>query len=184
MSETTIRPVENIVSGIWKFSDKIAPETLVQLGRELYEENPACYENIHVRRCSKNQLGISFIYRLYDDRPPAKFDACYAFQYRMTDRLKRRFGNDFVGWDIAEEIWAVAPSRFEDNFETFALSVTMNNQPIGVVVVPRKGERGSVIKTILENPLDPDRSIAQLRELFDSKALLLYLHEIIASAKE
>jgi len=88
-------------SGMWKFRDKIKPEELVKIAKKWAEEQPKNYTDLYVRRCSKNQLGIGFKYARNDKETSEQF-----FE-RVSDSLRRQFGNDFVGWDISNEIWVI-----------------------------------------------------------------------------
>ena len=67
------------------------------------------YIDLHVRKCSKNQFCIGFKYVLRNgdsDQNPVKYAK---FFYGITDTLKREYGNDFVGWDVASETRLIWP---------------------------------------------------------------------------
>jgi hypothetical protein len=93
-----------VVCGIWKF--RLPPEELVKLAQE-WKSSPKGenYTYLHVRQCSRDQFGIEFLYH------HGKGGDCnwYYKQYfaEMTDMLKRRFGNDFAGWDVTDSIHIV-----------------------------------------------------------------------------
>jgi hypothetical protein len=70
------------------------------LAQKWKTEEPKKYLGLHVRKCSKNQYGISFLY-------VAEGFAQKKFFHKITDQLKRQFGNDFVGYDISEHVWMV-----------------------------------------------------------------------------
>jgi hypothetical protein len=91
---------ENVVSGIWKFKQKVGPEVLVKLAIGLRDANPGSYGQMFVRRCSRDQLGICFAYKLVDQSYDHFFNL-------LTDLLKKRFGNDFAGWDVTTEVWTI-----------------------------------------------------------------------------
>ena len=89
------------IIGIWKFSDKIAPETLAEIAEKWVHEDPR-YERLYVRKVSKDQHGIGFEYRAYEDSDSEKCKQTYDdYLQGMTDKLKREFGNDLVGWDLS-----------------------------------------------------------------------------------
>ena len=88
-------------SGMWKFRDKITPEELVKVAEQLRDEEPRKYIDLHIRRCSKDQIGIGFKYVRDDDETSKDF-----FE-RISDPLRRQFGNDFVGWDIGHMTWII-----------------------------------------------------------------------------
>jgi len=54
------------------------------------------YLQVYIRKVSKNQEGIGFV---YDAGGTKKGQENY-FD-KTSDYLKRRFGNDLAGWDIA-----------------------------------------------------------------------------------
>jgi hypothetical protein len=96
---------ENVISGTWKFHERISVDSLAEVGRELFQAEPNAYRNMQIRRCSKNQYGISFV---YDCGASSHGKATYdRFFSRITDQLKRKFGNDFVGWDVTNEVWTL-----------------------------------------------------------------------------
>ena len=112
MSEQTaiyaaLHPQVGVVSGIWKFADHVLPETLVMVAREFLATDGERYTSIHVRKCSKNQYGISFMYNLGDEATQSAGENYSQFFNRMTDQLKRLFGNGLVGWDVADQVWIV-----------------------------------------------------------------------------
>lgn len=83
--------------GIWKFSDKIPVEDLVKLAQKWAEEDKN-YLQLYVRAVSKDQHGIGFTYDAKGQDLKTYYDEYF---YKFTDSLKRQFGNDLVGWDIA-----------------------------------------------------------------------------------
>lgn len=89
------------IIGIWKFADKISPETLAETAENWAAEDPR-YEHLYIRKVSKDQHGIGFEYRAYDGNDSENQKQAYSEYFdRMTDKLKREFGNDLVGWDIS-----------------------------------------------------------------------------------
>lgn len=99
-----IKPTAGIVAGIWKFDmGKVTTQELVDLAIEWRQrERGVRYVNLHVRQCSDDQLGISFQVALCNHTPKTFF-------YMMTDQLKRKYGNYFVGWDYSDKgVWVVA----------------------------------------------------------------------------
>ena len=88
---------ENLISGIWKFGPNIPVKTLVTIAKEWaatdYQHR---YLDLHVRACSsKGQYGIGFKYLLQESETQKDFF------HRITDKLKRAYGNDFIGWDLS-----------------------------------------------------------------------------------
>lgn len=90
-----------VASGIWKFGENISEENLVELAKEwAAADTDSKYIDLHVRKCSKTCFGIGFKYILkeIDD---GKEEEYKKFFYSMTDKLKRRFGNGLVAWDVS-----------------------------------------------------------------------------------
>lgn len=92
-----------IVSGMWKFSDSVPLYRLQATARAWsIGVNGENYTDIHIRTCSKDQQGIGFKYTLPSDMSDDEWEREYKkFFHKMTDQLKRMFGNDFVGWDVS-----------------------------------------------------------------------------------
>ena len=93
---------EFMANGMWKFKDNVSVGTLLQLAEEWLDgPDGGNYQSLSVRRCSRDQYGIWFIYR------PHLGSNQKQFFDQITDQLKRKFGNDFVGHDFSQEIWIV-----------------------------------------------------------------------------
>jgi hypothetical protein len=92
------------IMGIWKFADKISNKELGEIASEWADEDPN-YLNLYIRKTSKNQMGIGFTYQIIEGKE-AK-EAHNEYFGRTSDYLKRKFGNDLVGWDIAAPIWII-----------------------------------------------------------------------------
>lgn len=103
----TERP--NVISGLFKFEitstrhedDKVVILTNVANDWSATDKK---WQRLYVRKCSKTQYGIGFEYLLEgtDYEKDHK-----KFFHKMTDQLKREFGNDFVGWDMASPTWMI-----------------------------------------------------------------------------
>jgi len=98
-----INPQE-VIMGIWKFSEKIPVETLVELAQNWAKEDEN-YLQLYVRRVSKDQYGIGFTYDVEGQEDLKKFYDEY--HYRVSDVLRRQFGNDLAGWDIASSAYII-----------------------------------------------------------------------------
>ncbi|MCR4279472.1 MAG: hypothetical protein NUV78_01905 [Candidatus Zambryskibacteria bacterium] len=93
----TITDHENLVNGQLKFSKEyFTPQSLAELAAELKEEAGGKVKFLAVRSCSKNDLAIVFAYQMDEGETLQKF------VYKVTDKLKRRFGNALTGWDISD----------------------------------------------------------------------------------
>lgn len=83
--------------GYWKFTDShVEVEELIDLAKEWAEDDN--FISLHVRKTSDDQHGIGFEYK---DPAGGGSKEMREFKERMTDSLKRRFGNGFVGWDVS-----------------------------------------------------------------------------------
>lgn len=115
----------DVVSGMWKFSDTIGVEALIALAIELKTSEPERYLDLHVRKCSKDQLGISFQY-IFEG------DDYKKFFHRITDQLKRLFGNGYVGWDVASPTWMIFDSEEFSDEELIKLADELDASPVTV----------------------------------------------------
>lgn len=93
----------SMVSGVWKFVN-VNLETLLDLIEEWNEAERDKYIDLHVRKCSKGQIAVGFKY-LFEGDDHKKFF------HKVTDQLKRRFGNDFIGYDISSPTWLIPKEK-------------------------------------------------------------------------
>ena len=84
----------NYITGMWKFSDKVPQEQLVEVAKK-WAEDPK-YLQLYVRKCSKDQYAIGFMYDFTHEEPSEGQNKKYMDP--VMDSLKREFGNDLVGW--------------------------------------------------------------------------------------
>ena len=92
--------VNGLVVGMWKFDDRVGAKVLGELALGLQEANPGSYGQMFVRRCSRDQLAICFSYKLGTQ-------SYNHFSKVVTDMLKQKFGNDFVGTDFTSDVWVI-----------------------------------------------------------------------------
>lgn len=83
-----------LIMGLWKFIDHVGEKDLIEVANEWAEDQN--YKLLYIRKTSKDQLGIGFAY-VSDGSKEAYND----YFDRTSDGLKRKFGNDLVGWDIS-----------------------------------------------------------------------------------
>ncbi len=81
--------------GYWKFRDSITKEEVSRLAEEFAKDEN--YEELHIRKTSKDQLGLGFIYK--NPRGETK-EAMDKYMEETSDMLRRRYGNDLTGWDV------------------------------------------------------------------------------------
>jgi hypothetical protein len=98
---------EALVSGLWKFNSNVSLQELETVALEWKERDYHGWQELYIRGVGPNN-GIGFRYRLsgiYDPdcgsirRSPEQVQK--DFFHKMTDQLKRRFGNDFIGGDVS-----------------------------------------------------------------------------------
>lgn len=90
--------------GLWKFSSKIPKEDLVKFAEQWAAEDPN-YLQLYVRKVSKDQNGIGFTYQIPEGIDTQK--AHDEYFDKTSDILKRNFGNDLAGWDIASTVMVI-----------------------------------------------------------------------------
>ena len=88
---------EKIIMGLWKFHEKIPQKDLFETATELAKDDR--YISLYIRQVSKDQYAIGFSYNVKDKEDQKKaFDD---YKYETSDKLRRKFGNDLVGWDLS-----------------------------------------------------------------------------------
>ena len=87
-------PKSSLILGLWKFHERVGEKDLLEVANGWAEDEN--YLQLYIRKVSKDQLGIGFAYK--GDGTKEVHDQYFN---RTSDQLKRKFGNDLVGWDIA-----------------------------------------------------------------------------------
>lgn len=87
--------------GLWKFKDTVPMQELGAVAEQWAVEDPH-YLQLYIRKASKDQNGIGFTYEL-----PEENESHDEYFDRTSDFLRRKFGNDLVGWDIASDVWVI-----------------------------------------------------------------------------
>ena len=80
--------------GIWKFHERVGEKDLLEIATEWAKDDK--YTQLYIRKVSKDQLGIGFSYQGDGTK-----EAQDIYFNTTSDQLKRKFGNDLAGWDIA-----------------------------------------------------------------------------------
>ncbi|MEW6060792.1 MAG: hypothetical protein AB1600_02515 [Bacteroidota bacterium] len=89
---------QNWIMGLWKFSEKISIDKLAEVAKKWSEED-FNYLQLYIRKVGKEQRGIGFTYEIPKNHDP---NVSYKDYFdRNSEYLKRCFGNDLAGWDIA-----------------------------------------------------------------------------------
>ncbi len=86
--------MNSLIMGLWKFHNKVSENALIEIAEEWAKDEN--YVQLYIRKVSKDQSGIGFAYK--GDGTKEGHDKYFDI---TSDQLKRRFGNDLVGWDIA-----------------------------------------------------------------------------------
>ncbi len=90
----------NWIMGLWKFRDCISLEQLSELAQRWAED--ARYLQLYIRRASKDQRAIGFTYEIQPGEDVESVQRSY-FE-RTSEALRRSFGNDLTGWDLAATV--------------------------------------------------------------------------------
>ena len=107
MNSPVVSPTENHISGIWKFSDRVSIADLITFAQELIAEGKEKYLHVEVRKCSKDQNGICFLcIPVWNAFESSERLSNRLFEERK-DKMYRRFGTGFVGWDVSPEVYVV-----------------------------------------------------------------------------
>ena len=102
-SQLGLKP-QHVIMGLWKFHERVTLDTLIELAQQ-WSKDEERYTELYVRQTSKDQFGIGFTYTVPEDQDLE--GANKKFFHKTTDILKRKFGNDFVGWDFASPVWVI-----------------------------------------------------------------------------
>jgi len=94
---------QKVIMGIWKFSDKIPMKDLIETAQNWAKEDEN-YLQLYIRKVSKDQYGIGFTYNIKGQDSKEAYDKYF---YQASDSLKRTFGNDLAGWDIASSAYII-----------------------------------------------------------------------------
>ena len=93
---------QNWVNGQLRFSKNISFTDALSFATEIKESSEGNkIKALAVRSCGEVEYGIIFAVE-YDGTEKAR----KALFYKLTDKLKRRFGND-VNWDITGSCWVI-----------------------------------------------------------------------------
>jgi hypothetical protein len=84
----------SLIMGLWKFDERVGEKELIEVAEEWAKNDN--YELLYIRKVSKDQSGIGFSYK--SDGTKEAHDKYF---HEASDMLKRKFGNDLVGWDIS-----------------------------------------------------------------------------------
>lgn len=85
---------KSLILGLWKFENRVSHEDLLDLADEWAKDDN--YVELYIRGVSKDQTGIGFAYKSNGTK---EFQDEYF--YKTSDQLKRKYGNDLAGWDMA-----------------------------------------------------------------------------------
>lgn len=87
---------KNWLNGQLKFSPNVSYNDVLALAKEFKEGSEGDkIKALAVRSCGEREFGIIFAFEYDGEEMTRK-----SLMYKLTDKLKRRFGND-VNWDIS-----------------------------------------------------------------------------------
>lgn len=84
----------SLIMGLWKFHERVGNKDLLEVANEWSKDSN--YVQLYIRQVGKDQLGIGFTYISDGTKEGSE-----RFFLEVSDQLKRKFGNDYVGWDIS-----------------------------------------------------------------------------------
>ncbi len=93
----------DLAAGVWKFSDSISPQELLELGNRLLTQYPDRILRLQVRGCGDGQYGLDGVFKLKREGEKS----FKKFLHQARARLKEEFGNDLVGWDISSPVYVL-----------------------------------------------------------------------------
>jgi hypothetical protein len=109
MTQVSVDERPDLISGLFKFdlSSTIPKERIAVVLTSLasdWARKDSNWQRLYVRECSKTQYGIGFEYALagpdYEASQRQLLD-------RMTEKLRRQFGDHFVEWDMGRPTWII-----------------------------------------------------------------------------
>lgn len=110
----------NCIAGLWKFGIGITHGELIEVVKSfIFDTDGSRYRRIDIRLYSPTKYAIDFCYALGDT-------SVKVFVHRVSDKLRRQFGNDLVGWDIGLIGWSYGDhwNSLADQLRDFMAQVT------------------------------------------------------------
>lgn len=99
----------NTIAGLWKFGTGVTRSDLIEIAKSwVFASGGHSYRRIEVRLYSPTKYAIDFCYALGAESQKS-------FVHRMSDKLRRQFGNNLVGWDIGSVEW-----KYGDHWDSLA----------------------------------------------------------------
>ena len=94
----TLLKTKPFIAGLWKFKDKVPLGSLITMAERWAKTNPG-YVQLFIRQVGHGENGIAFIYQ-----PRTKIPL-ESYLEKTSQELKKVFGNDLSGWDVATSLW-------------------------------------------------------------------------------
>ncbi|OGC47435.1 hypothetical protein A2886_03360 [candidate division WWE3 bacterium RIFCSPHIGHO2_01_FULL_42_13] len=91
----------NLTTGLWKFHESVPLEVLQEVAEEWAKDER--YKYLYIRWASKDQRAIGFTYEKEDGAKGTH----EKFFEEITDKLKKKFGNSLVGWDVSSTTYTI-----------------------------------------------------------------------------
>ena len=108
--------ITGIAIGLWRFRSSVDPQELCAVAKEwVTDKNGETYmSGIDIRRSSRDEWVMQFGVDLSSEsetnsEKQQKFEK---FIYKTSDQLRRRFGNDLLGWDITSSAFYISSDMY------------------------------------------------------------------------
>jgi uncharacterized RmlC-like cupin family protein len=103
--------ITGIAIGLWRFRSSLDPQELCAVAKEwLAGKNGETHmSGIDIRRSSRDEWVMQFAVDLSNgsETTQEKEQKFEKFIYKTSDQLRRRFGNDLLGWDITSSAFYI-----------------------------------------------------------------------------
>jgi hypothetical protein len=96
------KSVEGITVGFLRFEPRISVEQLTTYIDQNWFEKDQMRWRVFIYPIQDGQKVVMFEYAL-------KGESASGFHYRLTDQLRRAFGNGLLGFSISNNLWAPTP---------------------------------------------------------------------------
>lgn len=103
-------PPQKVMYGLWKFESAVSPWQLTEIAALIQKKYPDdTYIFITVVRWTRTKEGVEkyalALYRYYTENE----HECRRYIHKMREFFQKKFGRDFHGWDISDEVWIITP---------------------------------------------------------------------------
>lgn len=85
------------IAGLWKFKSSIPLKKLINIAKKWVGRNEGYYQ-LYIRQVGPDENAIAFIFQSHDI-------LLEDYLRNTSQELKKQFGEDLTGWDIATSMW-------------------------------------------------------------------------------